>query len=128
MALTTQTALFLNRLAEELGYRGTPTIQCDNQAVLSVLVSQNMYHKRAKHISIREYFVRELVQEKQIEVCYIGSDLNCADLMTKPAVKPIFTKLRSMIGVAEISPLKQNGFQIQPCEASPESPLSLIHI
>ena len=54
----------------------------DNRAALAM--SKNpVLHKRSKHIRIAFHITRQAVKEKVIAPCYIGTNDNIADLMTK---------------------------------------------
>jgi hypothetical protein len=89
-----QEAIWFRRLMQEL--RGPVTdsqgneipieIHCDNQATLG-LVKNRIHHSRTKHISLRENFVRERADEKEIAPVKIATDLNISDGMTKPLPK-----------------------------------------
>ena len=107
LALTTQTAVLFDRLQNELGYSSTPQVFSDNQATIK-LISDNQYHKRTKHIDVKFFFVRELVEDGKLKVGFVPSEENRADICTKPFAKPTFQKLRTMVGVQEIPRSKEN--------------------
>jgi hypothetical protein len=49
-------------------------------------------HKRSKHINIAFHITRQAVQAKVIAPCYIGTDDNIADLMTKSLAKTLHNR------------------------------------
>lgn len=53
----------------------------DNQACIHSL--EKWKHKRLKHVDIKYNFVKDLLTNKQIEVKYIRTDVQTADIMTK---------------------------------------------
>ena len=58
-------------------------IQGDNQGALS-LVKNNIVHNLSKHIDIRYHYIRESYHSGRIDVLYVPSELNVADVLTKP--------------------------------------------
>ena len=57
-------------------------IYCDNQSAMNI--SKNpVQHSRTKHIKIRHHFIRELVESKELEINYLPTELQLADLFTK---------------------------------------------
>ncbi|XP_054741245.1 uncharacterized protein LOC129246416 [Anastrepha obliqua] len=78
--------VFLRTLLREMGYDGyvnEPTnMHCDNQSA-QFLLKHPMVHKRSKRIDLRFHYVRELFEKGEIEVHFVNSDANAADIMTK---------------------------------------------
>ena len=62
---------------------GLMKIFCDNTGAIA-LAKESRFHKRAKHIKRRFNSIRDQVQEGDIEICKIQTDLNVADPLTKP--------------------------------------------
>lgn len=53
--------------------RDTMTLYCDN--VSAINISKNLVqHSRTKHIYIRHHYIRELVEDKEIELVYVQTD------------------------------------------------------
>ena len=68
---------------------------CDNQ--LAIFISENLVNNdRSKHIDIRFHFIREKIQEGLVNLSHIATDLNMADIFTKPLTTEVFTRLRRM--------------------------------
>jgi hypothetical protein len=57
-------------------------IRCDNQSAIA-LTKDDAYHARTKHFDIRHHFIREQVERNIIEVEYINTNENTADIFTK---------------------------------------------
>ena len=73
---------------------------CDNQGAIS-LTQKPIQHQRSKHIDIRYHFVRDYVLKKKVMIEYVPTELNIADLMTKPCSKIKLRKFSKMLfGVA----------------------------
>jgi hypothetical protein len=58
-------------------------LKVDNKATID-LIKNLVHHGRSKHIRIRYHFIRECAAEGRIEVQFIGSDDQLADILTKP--------------------------------------------
>ena len=79
--------------------RTSPTrLLCDNQAAISLSEDPTL-HQRVKHIDIKYHFLREQVQMENLELRYIPSRDNIADIFTKPLKYPNFIRLRSFTGL-----------------------------
>ncbi|KAA0033543.1 gag-pol polyprotein [Cucumis melo var. makuwa] len=63
--------------------KNTMTLYCDNMSAIDI--SKNpVQHSRTKHIDIRHHFIQELVEDKVIKLDLIRSNLQLADIFTKP--------------------------------------------
>ena len=94
-----QQVAWIKMLLEEIGYKLGPLPVCsDNQG--AIFISSNpITERRSKHIDVRYHYVRELVEDKKIEVFYISTDNNPADLFTKNLGHIKFSKFREMLGL-----------------------------
>ena len=61
-------------------------ISVDNQGTMS-LASKQITEQRSKHIDIRYHFIREKILSGFVDLMYVPSEDNVADLMTKPCSK-----------------------------------------
>ncbi|GJU08294.1 putative ribonuclease H-like domain-containing protein, partial [Tanacetum coccineum] len=74
-------------------------IHIDNESTICI-VKNPVYHSKTKHIEIRHHFIRDCYEKKLISVEKIHTDLNVADLLTKPFDGPRFNYL---VGFADDS-------------------------
>ena len=58
-----------------------------------------MHHSRSKHIEIRHHFVRDHFSNGNIIVEFVPSDMQLADIFTKPLEKVNFEFIRNEIGI-----------------------------
>jgi hypothetical protein len=91
---------------QDLKDAGTPTqadlhLSCDNQGALK-LAKNPLFHAKTKHIEGKHHFVCERVLEGEIDIKYIHTDENPADLLTKPLPRHKFKKHRYSIGVRSL--------------------------
>ena len=91
VALTeaTQEALWLKRILGELKLPGKLTaIPLFNDNLGAAALAKNPeYKSRTKHMEIRWHWIKEVYQQKVIELPYIATGENLADDLTKP-LKP----------------------------------------
>ncbi|GJX16508.1 putative ribonuclease H-like domain-containing protein, partial [Tanacetum coccineum] len=76
-------------------------IYIDNESTICI-VKNPVYHSKTKHIEKHHHFIRDCYEKKLISVEKIHTDLNVADLLTKPFDGPRFNYLVVNIGFAEI--------------------------
>ena len=62
---------------------GPMKIFADNTSAIA-LAKESRFHKRTKHIKTCFNSIRHKVPEGDIDICKIHTDLNVADLLTKP--------------------------------------------
>ncbi|EIW70982.1 hypothetical protein TREMEDRAFT_27045, partial [Tremella mesenterica DSM 1558] len=90
MAEAAKEAQWLRGLLREIGYdQLNPTIlNCDNQGSIS-LARKPGTHQRTKHIDIRHHALRDLVSNKVIELEYVSTVYQRADVLTKALGGPV---------------------------------------
>jgi hypothetical protein len=93
--------VWMRRLLQDLGCNQLkPTyLFCDNQSAIK-LVRNPQFHQRTKHIDVKFHFIRDLQEYKVIDVVYVNSEGQLADLLTKGLDGPRFRKLREEIGIS----------------------------
>lgn len=96
--------IWLKRMLTELGIKGNDCIQIfvDNQSAIR-LANNPEFHKRSKHIDVRFHFVRDVCDRGDINIQYIQSKEQLADLFTKPLAKGHFRDLRDRLSICGIS-------------------------
>jgi hypothetical protein len=93
-------ALWLRKMLVGLfGVQLRPTvIYCDNQSCIKL--SENpVFHDRSKHIEIRYHFIRDYVQRGAVELQYISTEEQVADILTKALGRGKFVFFRDKLGV-----------------------------
>ena len=71
-------------------------IKGDNQGAIA-LVKNNIVKARSKHIDIRFHYIRDCYKNGQIDVVYIPTEHNVADVMTKPVAKQKLDRFRVLL-------------------------------
>ncbi|KAH9782815.1 retrovirus-related pol polyprotein from transposon RE1 [Citrus sinensis] len=75
-----------------------PTIWCDNTSATE-LAKNHVLHSRTKHIEIDVHFIRDKVLAGDLKICYVPSEDQIADILTKPLSSPQFNYLRDKFNV-----------------------------
>ena len=91
----------LNLLSNE-----TPILYCDNQSAIAI--SENdKFRNRTKLIDIRHHFIRDAIKNKEVELRWIESKRQEADLLTKPLSQQLFLDLLRFIVLISSKNLKE---------------------
>lgn len=91
-------AVRLKGLLHDLNVKAeTVTINEDNQGCIAM--SKNCKSKRAKHIDIKYHFLREKVMDGSIQLNYINTEMQVADICTKSLARPTFEKHRNQLSI-----------------------------
>ncbi|KZV50818.1 hypothetical protein F511_09876 [Dorcoceras hygrometricum] len=94
-------AIWIQRLLEELGPKQEKvTLFCDSQSALHI-ARNPAFHSRTKHIGVQYHFVRDVVEERSVDMQKIHTKENMADYLTKPVTTDKFEWCRSSCGLAE---------------------------
>jgi hypothetical protein len=100
----TQQGIWLSRLlGEMLGCKPAKfELQVDNKAAIA-LAKNPVHHDRSKHIDVKFHFIREHVEKGRVELVYVGTQDQLADILTKALGRVRFIELRQNLGVVMIS-------------------------
>jgi hypothetical protein len=73
-------------------------IHCDNQSCVK-LTKNPLFHDRYKHIEIKYHYIRDMVQRGVVELQYISTDEQIANILTKPLSRVKYEYFRNKLGV-----------------------------
>ena len=77
---------------------------CDNESAIKI--SHNpVQHSKTKHIEIRHHFIRDHIKRRDIEIIYINTQEQLADIFTKPLDEARFHELRHELNITFLSNL-----------------------
>ena len=71
---------------------------CDNLGV-AALASNLVFHARTKHVEIDLHFIRDMVLQQRLEIRYVSTEDQIADLFTKSLSVARFLKLKHKLHV-----------------------------
>ena len=73
-------------------------IFCDNTSAIAI--SENpVHHSRTKHIDVRYHFIREHVMNGDIQLQFVSSQKQLADIFTKALDESTFNRLIGELGM-----------------------------
>ncbi|KAK1618915.1 hypothetical protein QYE76_024432 [Lolium multiflorum] len=78
-----------------------PVLWCDNIGA-TYLSSNPVFHARTKHIEVDYHFVRERVARKLLQIRFISSKDQLADIFTKPLSLPLFQGCRRNLNLLDV--------------------------
>ncbi|GJV44627.1 hypothetical protein Tco_1429163 [Tanacetum coccineum] len=73
-------------------------LYCDNKSAIA-LCCNNVQHSRAKHIDIRYHFIKEQVENGIVELYFVRTEYQLADIFTKPLPRERFNFLIDKLGM-----------------------------
>jgi len=83
---------WIRQLLDEIGEMASAIkVRCDNEAAI-FLAQDPKERSRAKHIELKYFFIRQLIEEGKVSIEHVGSEQNVADTFTKPLGKHLFNK------------------------------------
>ena len=95
--------LWMRQTLKDFGiiYDKVPLL-CDNQSAIKI-AHNPVQHAKTKHIEIRHHFIREHVERGDIELLYVGTKDQLADIFTKALDVQRFLELRNELNVMDSS-------------------------
>ncbi|KAJ9536116.1 hypothetical protein OSB04_un000710 [Centaurea solstitialis] len=78
-------------------------IYCDSQSAIQITANP-VQHSKTKHIDIRYHFIKDHVEKGNIELYFVESDLQLADLFTKAFDEKRHFFLLSKLGMLDLPP------------------------
>jgi hypothetical protein len=93
--------LWMRQTLRDYGYKLTKVpLVCDNESAIR-MADNPVEHSRTKHITIRYHFLRDHQQWGDIEIAYVSTKEQLADIFTKPLDEKTFTKLRHELNILD---------------------------
>ena len=96
-------AIWLQDLLEEV--TGQPrqkiVVRLDNKSAIA-LTKNPVFHGRSKHIHKRYHFIRECIENEQVDVQHVPGAEQKADMLTKALGRIKFKEMKDLVGVQDI--------------------------
>nr|GEW93604.1 hypothetical protein [Tanacetum cinerariifolium] len=77
-------------------------LYCDNKSAIA-LCCNNVQHLRAKHIDVHYHLIKEQVENRILELYFVRTEYQLADIFTKPLPKERFNFLIEKLGMRSMS-------------------------
>jgi hypothetical protein len=94
--------LWMRQTLRDFGYNLSKVpLLCDNESAIR-MAENPVEHCCTKHIDIRHHFLRDHQQKGDIEVFYVSTENQLADIFTKPLDEKTFCRLRNELNVLNL--------------------------
>jgi hypothetical protein len=92
----------LRRILEDIGEKQEDAVHlhCGNKSTIA-MAKNPVYHSRTRHIAIKHHFIREAIEEGEVELKFCRSEEQVAGIFTKALPKEKFQQFREALGVQE---------------------------
>ena len=88
-------AQYLRKLLKTLGYEEQRVvIYMDSASAISMALRDRQPTARTRHIDIKHHIILDAIERGEVELRYVPSELNLADILTKPTTRAVFQRLR----------------------------------
>lgn len=94
--------LWIRKLLTEIGFSQNKAtkIMCDNKAAIQI--SENpVQHDRTKHVEVDRHFIKEKLEAKIIELPFVQSEDQLADILTKATSGRIFENSLNKLNIGD---------------------------
>lgn len=95
--------LWIRKMLTELGFepKGEMKLFYDNKAAIDI--SHNpVQHDRTKHVEVDRHFIREKIDSKILEIPFVRSGDQIADMLTKAVSSKVFNEFLDKLGMIDI--------------------------
>jgi hypothetical protein len=93
--------LWMRQTLRDYGYKLSKVpLLCDNESAIC-MVDNPVEHSRTKHVDIWYHFLRYHQQKGDIEIAYVSTHNQLADIFTKPLDEKTFSKLRNELNILD---------------------------
>ncbi|CAA7016274.1 unnamed protein product [Microthlaspi erraticum] len=93
-------AIWLKGLLADFGLKhGAVKVWCDSQSAIC-LSKNNVFHERTKHIAVKYHFIRDVIEDGEVEVLKVHTSRNPADILTKVVLVGKFNSALTLLNIA----------------------------
>jgi hypothetical protein len=91
----------MRQTLSDYGYKLSKVpLLCDNESAIRI-TDNPVEHIRTKHINIWYHFLRDHQQKGGIEIAYVSTHNQLADIFTKPLDEKMFSKFRNELNILD---------------------------
>ncbi|MCO5567121.1 hypothetical protein L7F22_020807 [Adiantum nelumboides] len=100
-------AIWLTRLVGDLGIVGEiPMLHCDDQSAIQ------LFYAKTKHVDVKYHLIRDVYEDKHLQLVKVHTDDNTADLLTKSLFSKRFAPLRELMGIGSSTNLASHVYTV----------------
>ena len=77
-------------------------LHCDSWSAIQ-LAKNPVFHAKTKHVDVKYHFIREVIEDKQIQLVKVHTIENPVDLLTKGLPRKSFAHCCEFLGVGWLS-------------------------
>jgi hypothetical protein len=93
--------LWMRQTLRDYGYKLSKVpLLCDNESAIR-MADNPIEHSCTKHIDIQYHFLSDHQQRGDIEIAYVNTKNQLADIFTKPLDDKTFSKLRNELNILD---------------------------
>jgi hypothetical protein len=93
--------LWMRQTLRDYGYKLSKVpLLCDNESAIH-MADNPVEHRHTKHIDIRYHFLRDHQQKGDIEIAYVNTHNQLANIFIKPLDEMTFSKLRNELNILD---------------------------
>jgi hypothetical protein len=93
--------LWMRQTFRDYGYKLSEVpLLCDNESA-NHMADNPVEHSRTNHINIQYHFLRDHQQKGDIEIAYVSTHNQVADIFTKPLDEKAFSKLKNELNILD---------------------------
>ena len=101
-SVATSQAIWLRKILADLGHHqieGT-VLYCDNKSAIA-MAKNPVHHNRTRHIALKHHFIRQAIEDKEIQLEFCRSEEQLSDIFTKALPRERFQQLRAKLGIRQ---------------------------
>ena len=92
-------AIWLIRLVGDLGLGvDMPILHSDSQSAI-MFAKNPVFHAKTKHIEMKYHFLRQVLEDKRLELVKVHTDHNLVDFLTKSLPSDKFAHCHELMGI-----------------------------
>ena len=101
-SIATSQTIWLRRILEDIGEKQEEATElfCDNKSAIA-MAKNPCFHSRSRHIAIKYHFIREAIEDGEVQLNYCKTEEQVADIFTKALPIAKFQQLRLALGVQD---------------------------
>ncbi|KAG6520408.1 hypothetical protein ZIOFF_017458 [Zingiber officinale] len=99
-SVATSQAIWLRRILGDLGHHqieGT-VLYCDNKSAIA-MAKNPVHHSRTRHIALKYHFIRQTIEDKEIQLEFCRSEEQLSDIFAKALPRERFEQLRAKLEI-----------------------------